>query len=105
MVAMSYYNGLFKVHGIMRATMAMQLKYLLAQYELLDKVLSYVKDEGANLNTFTMALMSINSCAPFILPQPYVAIYYGHAMSKRYQYATYDFKVCNGMREVSIKAT
>jgi hypothetical protein len=52
-----------------------------------------------------MALMSINSCAPFILPQPYVAIYYGHAMSKRYQYATYDFKVCNGMQEVFIKAT
>jgi hypothetical protein len=33
--------------------MAMQLKYLLARYELLGKVLSYVKDEGANLNTFT----------------------------------------------------
>jgi hypothetical protein len=81
----------------------MQLNYVLVQYELLDKVLSYVKDEGANLNTFTMILMNIISCAPLMLPQPYAAIYYGHAMSKCYRYATNDFKVCNGMREVFIK--
>lgn len=51
-----------------------------------------------------MALTSIIFCAPFMLPQPYVVVYYGHAMFKCYQYATNDFKVCNGMREVSIKA-
>jgi hypothetical protein len=47
--------------------------------------------------------MSIISCIPLMLPQPYVAIYYGHGMSKCYQYATNDFKVCNGMWKVSIK--
>jgi hypothetical protein len=36
------------------------------------------------------------------LPQPYVAIYYGHAMSKCCQYATNDLKICGGMQEVSI---
>ncbi len=95
--------GLFEVHETMGATMVMQLKYLLVWYELLDKVLSYVKDKGVNLSTFTMALTSIISYAQFMLPQPYVAIYYGHAMSKCYQYATNDFKVCNGMWEVYIK--
>jgi hypothetical protein len=44
--------------------------------------MTYVKDEGANLNTFTMALMSIVSCVPLMLLQPYVTISYGHAMFK-----------------------
>jgi hypothetical protein len=74
--------GLFEVHETMGFAMAMQLKYLLARYELLDKVLSYVKDEGVNLSTFIMALTNIISCAPLMLPQPYATIYYGHAMSK-----------------------
>ncbi len=77
---------------------------LFAWYELLDKVLTYVKDEGANLSTFTMALMNIVSYVPFMLSQPYATIFYGHDMSKCCQYATNDLKMCNGMREVSIKA-
>ncbi len=64
-----------------------------------------MKDENANLNTFTMALTNNVFCDPFMLPQPYATICYGHAMSKCYQYVTNDFKVCSGMHEVSIKAT
>jgi hypothetical protein len=30
--------------------MIMQLKDMFTQYELLDKVITYVEDEGANLN-------------------------------------------------------
>ncbi len=33
--------------------MAMQLKDFLVRYELLDKVITYVKHEGVNLNTLT----------------------------------------------------
>lgn len=43
--------GVFEVVETMRVVMAMQLKELFSQYELLDKVFVYVKDEGANLNT------------------------------------------------------
>jgi hypothetical protein len=89
--------GLFEVH---ETTMVIQLKALLVQNELLDKVITYVKDESANLNTFTMALTNNVSCDPFMLPQPYATICYGHAMFKCCQYVTNDFKVCSGMHEV-----
>jgi hypothetical protein len=52
-----------------------------------------------------MALMNIISCVPLMLLQSYATIYYGHAMSNYCQYATNDLKMCNGMREVSIKGT
>jgi len=70
----SWNNGGYNGYAIKRN--------LLAWYELLDKVITYVKYEGANLSTFTMALMSIVSCVPFMLLQPYGTISYGHGMSK-----------------------
>jgi hypothetical protein len=73
------------------------LKDLFAQYELLNKVIAYVKDEGANLNTLTTKLTSIVSCVPLQLPQPYTTICYGHAISKCCQYVINDRKVCGGM--------
>jgi hypothetical protein len=39
--------------------MALQLKDLLVWYNLLDKIIAYVKDEGAIVNTFTIALTNI----------------------------------------------
>lgn len=98
--------GFFEVHETMGGYNGYAIiKSLLAWYELFDKIMTYVKDEGANLSTITMALMNIISCVPFMLLQTYATISYGHAMSKCCQYATNDFKMCNGMREVSIKAT
>jgi hypothetical protein len=83
--------------------MVVQLEDLLIWYELLDKVIPYVEDEGVNLNTLTTTLISIVSCVPLQLTQHYVAIYYGHVMLKCCQYATNDFKVCGRMQEVFIK--
>jgi hypothetical protein len=46
MATMSYYNGhLLGSCETTRATIAMQLKDFLAQYELLDKIIAYVKDD------------------------------------------------------------
>jgi hypothetical protein len=53
---------IFEVHETLRATMAMQLRDLLAQYDLLNKVMSYLKYEGTNLKTFTMFLTNIMFC-------------------------------------------
>ncbi len=44
---------IFKVHETSSVTMHVQLKDLFNRYELLDKVLTYVKDEGLNLNIDT----------------------------------------------------
>jgi hypothetical protein len=56
--------GIFEVHEITSATMVVQLRDLLIQYELLDKVITYVKDEGADLNSLITTLISIVSCVP-----------------------------------------
>lgn len=73
---------IFEVHETLGVAMAIQLKDLLAWYNLLDKVIAYVKNEGANLNTFTTTLTNIVSYVSLLLPQPYVISCYGHAMSK-----------------------
>jgi hypothetical protein len=71
---------IFEVHETSKFTMAIQLKNL--QYNLLDKIITYVKGKGANLNTFIVALINIVSCVFFLLPQPYTISCYEHAMSK-----------------------
>jgi hypothetical protein len=53
--------GIFEVHETTWATMTLQLRDLLVQYDLLNKVLAYVKDEGAN------GLTNIMSCVPLVL--------------------------------------
>jgi len=55
--------------------MVLQLKILLPCFDLCDKVIMYVKDEGANLNTFTDALTNIVSCAPWLLAKLYVVFF------------------------------
>jgi hypothetical protein len=51
--------GIFEVHEIIWATMALQLKDFLVRYNLLDKVIAYVKDEGTIVNTFSITLTNI----------------------------------------------
>jgi exosortase/archaeosortase len=41
---------------------AKSLQNLLEQYDLTKKIMTYVKDEGANLNTMTIALKLIVNC-------------------------------------------
>jgi hypothetical protein len=64
--------------------MALQLKDLCTQFDLCNKVIAYVKDEGANLNTLTNVLTRIVSYVPLMLPQPYAGNCFGHVMSKCY---------------------
>jgi hypothetical protein len=47
--------------------MVLQLKVLFPCFDLCDKVIMYVNDEGVNLNTFTNALTNIVSCVPWLL--------------------------------------
>ncbi len=47
---------------------------LLNSYDLLDKGIAYVKDEGSNLNMLTNALKLIISCSPFLLPTPFAGL-------------------------------
>jgi hypothetical protein len=64
--------------------MVLQLKDLFTRFDLCDKVITYVKDEGANLNILTNVLIRIVSYVPLMLPQPYAGNCFGHVMSKCY---------------------
>jgi hypothetical protein len=58
------------------------VKSLFATYELTNKVIVYVKDEGRNLNTLTFALTNVVSCELLQLPSPFSGIFFSHEMSK-----------------------
>jgi hypothetical protein len=57
--------GLFEVHDTINATMANQVKTLLDSFDLFNKIVACVKDEGSNLNTLTSALTFVISCYTF----------------------------------------
>ncbi len=48
--------GLFKVHEIMKLSMAKQLCILLEMYDLMHHVIAFVKDENNNLTSMAITL-------------------------------------------------
>jgi hypothetical protein len=63
--------GLFEAIDMSRVIMAAQVKELLSSYNLLDKLIAYVKDEGGNLSTLAWALTSMVNCDPLALVVPW----------------------------------
>jgi hypothetical protein len=45
--------------------MGLHLEYLFAPFDLSNKIMSYMKDEGANLNNLTNSLTNIVLCVSF----------------------------------------
>jgi hypothetical protein len=72
-------------------------------YELRQKIVAYVKDEGFNLNTMITTLKSIVSCDVLGLKESFQGTCFGHAFSKMCQYVIIDTKVCEALKYVSIK--
>ncbi len=78
------------------------MKFLLATYQLTNKVIIYVKDKGTNLNMLAFALTSVISCELLHLPSPFSGTCFGHVMSNACQHAINDTKFGAGMKEVSV---
>jgi hypothetical protein len=95
--------GLFEALNKIGATLAKIMKPLLARFQLMDKVIAYVKDESSNLNTLATTLTSIVTYAPLQLKEPLASFCFGHVMSKTCQYATIHTKFCVNMKEVLLK--
>jgi hypothetical protein len=68
--------------------LAKKLIELLESYALRRKIITYVKDEGSNLNTTTIALKLIISCDMLGLEESFKGRCFGHAFFKACQYAT-----------------
>jgi hypothetical protein len=54
--------GLFKSPNNLGVVLVKQVKVLLAEFNLINKVTTYVKDEGINVNFLTIAFIFIVSC-------------------------------------------
>jgi len=65
------------------------MKEILVSYNLLDKLITYVKNKGGNLSTLARALSFVVSCAPLKLAAPWQGFCFDHAFNKTYPY------VCN----------
>jgi len=74
--------GLFETTNTFGVALVEQVKVFLLKFNLTNKVIAYVKDEGANLNSFTIALTYVMSCEPLQLPQPFASFCFGRATSK-----------------------
>jgi hypothetical protein len=74
--------GLFEARDTSGATFTKQVKILSLEFKLKNKVIMYVKDEGANLNFLTTTLTSIVPCKLLQLLQPFANVYFGQVMSR-----------------------
>jgi len=71
---------------------------------LLTQIVTFIKDEGSNLQTYANALISITSCNNLGLLEPFDGSCLGHVLSKVCQYATIDEKYYVGLSCTSIKS-
>jgi hypothetical protein len=60
-----------------------------------NKIITYVKDEGSNLNTLTNVLNYVVKCETFGLEESFRGTCFGHVFSKLCQYATTNEIFCN----------
>ncbi len=63
--------GLFETTDTIRVVMAAQVRDFMVSYNLLKKLIAYVKDEGGNLSTFAWALSLVVSCTLLTLSIPW----------------------------------
>jgi hypothetical protein len=59
--------GLFEVNDTFGVVMVAQVKELLSCYNLLDKLIAYMKDKRGNLSTLAITLSSMVSYVPLKL--------------------------------------
>jgi hypothetical protein len=63
--------GLFEAIDMFGVAMVAQVKELLSLYNLLDKLIAYVKDKGDNLSTLAHACTFVVRCGPLALVVPW----------------------------------
>jgi hypothetical protein len=97
--------GLFEATKIIGQTLANNLRKLFGQYGLRNKIITYVKDEGSNLNIMTIVLKFVVKFEVLGLDESFYGVCFGHAFSKECQHAIIDEIVCKNLKFVSIKST
>ncbi len=93
--------GLFEAIEITGQALVMNIIELLDQYGLRKKIIARVKDERSNLNVMTTTLKSIVKCEILGLDESFHGTCFGHVLSKTFQYATTNEKVCKNLWFIS----
>jgi hypothetical protein len=76
-------SDLFEIVKTTRQMLAKNLIDLLDAYDLQNKVITYLKDEGSNLNSLTnCAWKPIVKCETLGLKESFQGTYFGHVFSK-----------------------
>lgn len=79
--------GLFETLDTSSVVVVEEVKVLLVEFNFTNKVTTYVKDKGTNLNFFTTTFTFVMSYESLQLYQPLVTSCFGDVMSKTCQYA------------------
>jgi hypothetical protein len=96
---------LFEATNTFGATLVKQMKYFLAEYQLISKIIICVNDENTKLNTFAFTFASVVFCTPLQLVAPFSGTYFGHVMFKACQYATNETNIGVGMKKVCYRSS
>jgi hypothetical protein len=70
----------------------------------MKNMISYVKNEGVNLNVLTIILKLIVNWSSGCDWKFVGHMFFGHAFFKACQHSTFDEKMCKGLTYVSIKS-
>ncbi len=97
--------GLFEAINKSKVAMVAQVKELLLSYNLLDKLITYVKEKGGNLSTHARSLNYVDNCAPLKHVAPGQGSRFGHAFSKATNMLLMMQQICLSFQEVNLKAT
>ncbi len=95
--------GLFEAIENIGEVLVRNLITLLDEYGLRKKIVTYIKDEKANLNGMKITLKFVVRCEILGLDENFQKTCFVHAFSKAYQYETTKEKVCKDLKYVSIK--
>jgi len=94
---------LFEVTKTINQALVRSSTELLDKYGLRKNIITYVKDEGSNINVMTTALKVVVNCESFGLEESFQGTCFGHAFSKACQYGTVEQKVCKVLKYVFMK--
>jgi len=73
--------GLFETIYMFEIAMAVQVKDFVSLYNLLNKLITYVKDEGGNFSTLAQALTSVVNCGLLGLLGPWQGFCFSHVFN------------------------
>jgi hypothetical protein len=97
--------GLFETTKTIGQALAKSLIQLLDKYGLTKKNITYVKDEGFDLNAMIamLNLKFVVNCEYLGIEKSFHGTCFGHAFSKACQYGIAEEKICRNLKYVSIK--